>query len=558
MRASVCCFAAWLSAFTRLRSLIEYAMRLWVCTISKRYVQQYDERSFWLRWGCCFRSCLYGEETLLMGAADEESALQLLRDKKRTVQSPLLPGAAGAMSAAKSASVGGGGGGSSSSNLTPGQLADQQTLAKKQGQSMDLKARLMRSRIPTKQELRVLRNKSRIMFALSSSSVTDVLTMLPVVIWAVTGGSADVFGIGSQNLLPAALRIIRLLRLTKFARYMEGIRLLVAVAVEKRTEMATGFLLCIMVAIVMSGGVFLVETSANPEQFIDFFSAVYYSIITLSTVGYGDKFPITQTGRILGGLGALMGIGLFTLPSSIITSGFEEKSEREYTSRRDGLDMIDIVQRRWELRQAISWWRYAARMQVMAEEHMLRKSALEVLREHRSAALLSEGDFDMDENDSGALDGVDGNSEESKSGAVRGHRDSMATAMGGLADSVSVLAGMRGPPSPRGKQRRGSMGLSMRSGGALDAQSTMAISGIARTGLSEEEQLEAIMTQLKPLRSQTEERRLAKALQLLDVCNGDVGEALMILSEVMSGAAAAAIQVGDSRVGGNSTLKLKK
>jgi len=101
------------------------------------------------------------------------------------------------------------------------------------------------------------------------------------------------------------------------------------------------------------------------------------------------------------------------------------------------------------------------------------------------------------------------------------------------------------------------MGFSVRSN-ALDAQSTLAISGIARAALSEEDQLEAIMAQLKPLRSQTEERRLAKALQLLDVCNGDVGEALMILSEVMSGAAAAAIQVGDSRVGGNSTLKLKK
>jgi hypothetical protein len=87
----------------------------------------------------------------------------------------------------------------------------------------------------------------------------------------------------------------------------------------------------------------------------------------------------------------------------------------------------------------------------------------------------------------------------------------------------------------------------------------MAISGIARrTGLSEEAQLEAIMQQLKPLRSQTEERRLAKALQLLDVCNGDVGEALMILSEVMSGAAAAAIQVGESRAGDSGTLKLRR
>ncbi len=534
-------------------------MRLWVCTISKRYVQQYDEASFWLRWGCCFRSCLYGEELTLMGAADEATAVKLLADKKRSVQSPLLPGAAGAMSAAKAPGGAAGGSATPSSKLTPQQLAEQQALARKQGQSMDLKARIMRSRIPTKQELRSLRNKSRIMFAVSTSSMIDIATMLPVVIWAVSGGAADVFGVGSLNLFPAAMRIVRLLRLCKFARYMEGIRLLVAVAVEKRTEMATGFLLCIMVAIVMSGGVFLVETSANPEQFIDFFSAVYYSIITLSTVGYGDKFPITQTGRILGGLGALMGIGLFTLPSSIITSGFEEKSEREYTSRRDGLDMIDIVQRRWELRQAISWWRYAARMQVMAEEHMLRKSALEVLREHRSNLALTEGDYDMDENDSGALENLDGDSQESKSAAVRGHRDSMATSMGGgLGDSISVMGGgARGPPSPRAKQRRGSMGFSVRTN-ALDAQSTMAISGIARTMLSEEEQLEAIMAQLKPQRSQTEERRLAKALQLLDVCNGDVGEALMILSEVMSGAAAAAIQVGDSRANGSSSLKLKK
>lgn len=509
------------------RSMVEYALRVWVCTIPKFYARAYDEMDFWFRWGCCLRTCLYGEQTALMGAQDESAARKLLADKRTEQSTPLveLPGMARGSAAARSKF----------------ELSEEELAARKRPPDMDFASRLQRnrSRMPTKAELRSLRNKSRIMFVLSLSSLLDLASMAPLLLWAVTGGAFDIFSVGSDNVLAATCRLLRLLRLCKFARYVSGIRNLTAVTVEKRAEMATGFLLCIMVAIVMSGGVFLVEHTQNTEQFLDFFSAVYFSVITLSTVGYGDKAPITQVGRLLAGSGALLGIALFTLPSSIITSGFEERTSRTEGRQRDGLMKLHIVQRRWELRQALAWWAYRSHRSKEIEMGRMRREAERLFKVQQRTGLDA---FAMeDEEDSeGVNTWGSGSVDMRRGGGASAARSSVATVFGGGAGG-----------SPRHRGSRSSVATSMAS-----LSSSMPGSGAAQT---EEEQIQAIMLHLQPQRSATEERRLAKAAQLIEACNGDVGECLMILSEVMSGAAAAALQVGDAR-GGTSgeSLKLQK
>ena len=79
---------------------------------------------------------------------------------------------------------------------------------------------------------------------------------------------------------------------------------------------------------------FFAENSAQPDQFSSIPAAMWWSIVTLTTVGYGDVFPITGWGKALAGIIAMLGIGLFALPAGILGSGFLEFHRRDYETRR--------------------------------------------------------------------------------------------------------------------------------------------------------------------------------------------------------------------------------
>jgi voltage-gated potassium channel len=77
--------------------------------------------------------------------------------------------------------------------------------------------------------------------------------------------------------------------------------------------------------IIASFLMFYAENKAQPEHFPNVLSCIWWSIVTLTTVGYGDVFPITGIGRFIGGVIAFLGIGLVALPTGIISAGFLEK-----------------------------------------------------------------------------------------------------------------------------------------------------------------------------------------------------------------------------------------
>ncbi len=70
---------------------------------------------------------------------------------------------------------------------------------------------------------------------------------------------------------------------------------------------------------------FFAENGAQPDKFSNIPQAMWWSVITLTTVGYGDVFPVTVMGRLLAGVIAIVGIGLFALPAGILGSGFVEE-----------------------------------------------------------------------------------------------------------------------------------------------------------------------------------------------------------------------------------------
>ncbi len=130
------------------------------------------------------------------------------------------------------------------------------------------------------------------------------------------------------------LRILRLFRILKLTRYFASMRiLLVVISKEKGSFQAVIFILIIMI-VTAASGIYLVENQAQPEEFESIPKAMWWAVVTLTTVGYGDVTPITSAGKILGAMITILGVGLAALPAGILATGLAN----ELAQRREGLE----------------------------------------------------------------------------------------------------------------------------------------------------------------------------------------------------------------------------
>ena len=129
-----------------------------------------------------------------------------------------------------------------------------------------------------------------------------------------------------------ALRLIRFLRLIKLARYSESLQLFVNAIRMKREELVITSIVGTIILLLSSSMMYFAERAAQPDVFSSIPAALWWGVITLTTVGYGDVHPVTPIGQALGAGVAVTGIGLFALPASILASGFIEAA-RDGTAR---------------------------------------------------------------------------------------------------------------------------------------------------------------------------------------------------------------------------------
>ncbi len=127
------------------------------------------------------------------------------------------------------------------------------------------------------------------------------------------------------------LRLLRFLRLFKLARYSSSMQMFVTVILEKKEDLVISFSVGGLLLLFASSLMYFVEHEAQPEVFSSIPAAMWWGVVTLTTVGYGDVYPVTLTGKLLGALVAVVGIGLFALPASILASGFVEASTKGKT-----------------------------------------------------------------------------------------------------------------------------------------------------------------------------------------------------------------------------------
>lgn len=158
--------------------------------------------------------------------------------------------------------------------------------------------------------------KARLSYAVQPALIIDLLAILPFFLALV--GPSDF----------QVLLIFRLVRFFKLARYSPGMRsLLEAVHAERRALVACAVILSGLM-IVAAAAMHIVEGTAQPDKFGSIPEAMYWAIITLTTVGYGDVFPITAGGKIVAGFTAVMGLVMLSLPVGIIATAFAEVIHR--------------------------------------------------------------------------------------------------------------------------------------------------------------------------------------------------------------------------------------
>lgn len=167
--------------------------------------------------------------------------------------------------------------------------------------------------------------KGRVRFAVTPLALVDLISILPFYLPMI---------IPLDLRFIRALRLFRLFRLFKMGRYSESLKMLKNVFKEKKEELLITVFLVIILLLFSSSLMYFVENVAQPETFSSIPTAMWWGIVTLTTVGYGDVYPITPIGKLLGAIIALLGIGIFALPTGILASGFAEEIQRKQEKRR--------------------------------------------------------------------------------------------------------------------------------------------------------------------------------------------------------------------------------
>ncbi len=157
---------------------------------------------------------------------------------------------------------------------------------------------------------------ARLAFIASGSALIDLATVLPFYLFYFFAADLRV------------LLLLRLLRFFKLARYSAGIRTLVAVMeAERKALLATGILLFGAV-LFSASAIHLAEHDAQPEQFGSIPAAMWWAVVTITTVGYGDVTPVTLAGRVIASITMITGYVMLGLPVGIVATAFAEEIHR--------------------------------------------------------------------------------------------------------------------------------------------------------------------------------------------------------------------------------------
>jgi voltage-gated potassium channel len=153
----------------------------------------------------------------------------------------------------------------------------------------------------------------RLRYASQPFALVDLIAILPAVLGM----------LGADDL--RVLRLLRLLRMLKLTRHSTAFTMVWAVFREEAQSIGA-VLFMLIVMLIMSGSImYMLENDAQPEVFTSIPAAIWWALVTLTTVGYGDMVPVTVAGKVFGGFVAIIGVCTLALFSGLLTVSFMDQ-----------------------------------------------------------------------------------------------------------------------------------------------------------------------------------------------------------------------------------------
>ncbi len=159
--------------------------------------------------------------------------------------------------------------------------------------------------------------KPFIKYPFSFMAIVDLLSILPYLIFLRSGSK--------YAKLLKSMKTIRIVRVIKIFRYSKNTRIFINVFNKSKSGLITVGTMAIAYIFISALVIFNIE----PETFKTFFDAMYWATVSLTTVGYGDIYPVTTAGKIITMVSAFFGIAIVALPAGIITAGFMQELDRD-------------------------------------------------------------------------------------------------------------------------------------------------------------------------------------------------------------------------------------
>ncbi len=162
----------------------------------------------------------------------------------------------------------------------------------------------------------------RLKFALTPMAIIDLVAFLPALIFI---GDTSAYWL-------RLVRVVRILRLLKLGRYSTSIKIVLNSITKSWRELVVTFCASLFFLYLSAVLLYFVESAAQPESFGSIPRSIWWAVATLTTVGYGDVYPITPLGKLCAGIIALIGVAIVALPAGILAGSFIE----EFKTRREG------------------------------------------------------------------------------------------------------------------------------------------------------------------------------------------------------------------------------
>jgi voltage-gated potassium channel len=156
----------------------------------------------------------------------------------------------------------------------------------------------------------------RLRYMLSTEALIDLVAILPFYVHVVVGLDLRVLRI---------LRLLRFFRLFRLTAYMKSAKMVRSVFTSRANELKLSFVLISFVIIIASCLMYFAEHDAQPDKFSSIPATMWWAVVTVTSIGYGDMVPISTFGKTLSGIISFMGLAIFALPAGIITAGFLEE-----------------------------------------------------------------------------------------------------------------------------------------------------------------------------------------------------------------------------------------